>query len=306
MKLELRKRDRICFLGDSITHNGQWIAEIFEYFMEHMPELEIGFYNCGVAGTSAWNAVLKDRLYCDCLNLFPKYTVIMFGMNDIGRFLFGKEDEESKNARIRRIKLFEKSMGNLISECKAAGSIPILCSPTPYDEYNDPAPEYSVGIDEALMVCTEIVKRLADEKQLLYIDMRSALMEYIEQRPISPDRVHPNEFGHHLLAENFLCAIEAKNTMEPEKKVILQDKNQVRYEAEQLLRKIVWVERDLMGWHHLPEDLTLEERKNRIMERLKTEQGEGARSAMNLYLEYADYKEKLRGDILRKTLAIYQ
>lgn len=305
MKLELKKRDRICFLGDSITHNGQWIAEIYEYFMEYMPELEIGFYNCGVAGTSAWNAVLKDRLYCDCLNLFPKYTVIMFGMNDIGRFLFGKEDEESKSSRVRRMKLFEESMANLISECKAAGSIPILCSPTPYDEYNDPAPEYSIGIDGALEKCTEIVKRLAAEEQLLYIDMRSTFMKYIDQRPISPDRVHPSEFGHHLMAEIFLCAIEVKSIMEPDKKVILQEKNKVRYEAEQLLRKIVWVERDLMGWHHLSEDLTLEERKSRIMECLKREQRENARLAMNLYLEYGDYKEKLRGDVVRKTLAMY-
>ena len=114
MKLELNKHDRICFLGDSITQNGQWIAEICEYFKEHLPELEIGFYNCGVAGTSAWTALLKNRIYCDCLYLFPKYTVIMFGMNDIGRFLYGKEDEESQNARIRRIKLYEKSMREII------------------------------------------------------------------------------------------------------------------------------------------------------------------------------------------------
>ena len=306
MKLELKKRDRICFLGDSITHNGRWIAEVFEYFIEHMPELEVGFYNCGVAGTSAWNAVLKDRLYCDCLHLFPKYTGIMFGMNDIGRFLFGKEDEESRNARIRRIHLFEKSMRNLILECKGAGSIPILCSPTPFDEYNDPTMEWSIGIDRALMECTEIVKRLAEEEQLLYIDMRSVLMEYIAQRPISPDRVHPSEFGHHLMAENFLCAIGAKGNVEAEKEVILQEKNQARYDAEQLLRKVVCVERDLMGWHHLPEDLSLEERKVQVRKRLETEKGEGARTNLNLYLEYADFKEKLRGDVVRKTLAIYQ
>ena len=46
MKLDLAKYDRICFLGDSITQNGQWIAEVFEYFKEYMPELKIGLYNC--------------------------------------------------------------------------------------------------------------------------------------------------------------------------------------------------------------------------------------------------------------------
>ncbi len=306
MVLELTKHDRICFLGDSITHNGQWIAEVFEYFKENLPNLEIGLYNCGVAGTSAWTALLKDRLYCDCLNLFPKYTVIMFGMNDIGRFLFGKEDEESQNARARRIKLFEKSMRTIIAECKKTGTIPILCSPTPYDEYNDPSPEYCIGIDHALMQCTEIVQRLANEEQLLYIDMHGALMKYMDKRPISPDRVHPSKFGHHLMAENFLCGIGAKDVMESEKEVVLQEKNQVRYEAEQLLRRIVWVERDLMGWHHLEEDLALVERKAQARKRLETEKGEGACVALQLYLEYADYKEKLRGDVVRKTLEMYR
>jgi lysophospholipase L1-like esterase len=292
-------------LGDSITHNGQWIAEVFEYFRENFRELEIGLYNCGVAGTSAWTALLKDRLYCDCLNLFPKYTVIMFGMNDIGRFLFGKEDEESRNARIRRMKLFEKSMRTIIAECKAAGTIPILCSPTPYDEYNDSTPEFCIGIEHALMKCTEIVQSLAYEEQLLYIDMHAALMEYMDQRPIGQDRVHPSKFGHHLMAENFLCGIGAKNVMEPEKEVVLHEKNQVRYEAEQLLRRIVWVERDLMGWHHLEEDLTLEERKEQARKRLETEKGEGACAALQLYLENADFKEKLRGDVVRKTVEMY-
>jgi hypothetical protein len=156
------------------------------------------------------------------------------------------------------------------------------------------------------MECAEIVQRLAEEEQLLYIDMHSALMKYMDQRPISPDRVHPSKFGYHVMAENFLCGIGAKSVMEPDKEVVLQEKNQVRYDAEMLLRRIVCVERDLMGWHHLPEDLTLKERKDQVRKRLETEQGEGARVALQLYLEYADFKEKLRGDVVRKTVKMYQ
>ena len=61
-----------------------------------------------------------------------------------------------------------------------------------------------------------------------------------------------------------------------------------------------------MGWHHLQEDLPLEERKVQARKRLETEQGEGARMALNLYLEYAEFKEKLRGDVVRKTVEMYQ
>lgn len=55
MKLKLDKNDRICFLGDSITADGIWVAEIIEYFIKHYPELKIGFYNCGYI----WDAGIR-------------------------------------------------------------------------------------------------------------------------------------------------------------------------------------------------------------------------------------------------------
>ena len=45
----------VCFLGDSITRRGYWIAEIFE----HLRTRGIVAYNCGVSGDSASGAFAR-------------------------------------------------------------------------------------------------------------------------------------------------------------------------------------------------------------------------------------------------------
>lgn len=99
MKLKLDKNDRICFLGDSITADGIWVAEIIEYFIKHYPEQKIGFYNCGISGTRGYRANEANRLYCDCFNLYPKYVVIMFGMNDAEPQLYNPREETEDRIR---------------------------------------------------------------------------------------------------------------------------------------------------------------------------------------------------------------
>ena len=92
MKLDLNDRDRICFFGDSITHHGWWISEIYQYFTDNYPELNTMFFNCGVAGTRAKSANQKDRMYCDLFNFFPKYggVVVSFApyISNVGILIF--------------------------------------------------------------------------------------------------------------------------------------------------------------------------------------------------------------------------
>ena len=188
--------------------------------------------------------------------------------------------------------------------CERAGSTPILCSPTPYDEYTEP--QESIGLDQALMQCASIVENLAKEKNLIFVNMRDALMSRIAEKPIGPDHVHPNSYGHHLLAECFLCSIGAKSKMEPEKEVLLHDKNKERYRTEQILRRIVFVERNYLDWQNLEEDLSLEERKAQVRKRMETEKSEYFRMLLQEYWELVDFKEKLRGEVVKKTVEMYK
>ena len=306
MKINLEKHDRISFFGDSITAHGMWIREVAEYFVQKYPELEIGIYNSGIAGSRASGANLKDRMYCDCLQMFPKYVVVMFGMNDVEYNLHGSEDPAEIEKMNKSIASYPDSLKNIIKICKESGATPIICSPTPFDAYNDSPTENQIDTDRDLQGFAEIAKRTAEENGLLYIDMRDAIFSHIDEKPVSEDRVHPNEYGHHLMAERFLCAIGAKETEEPDKVVEISEKNQKRFEIEQILRKLMFVDRDGMLWQFEDYNRPLEERKELLAKTAKKLDNDFWHLVNNNYVKYADFKDELRGELVRLTLEMYK
>jgi hypothetical protein len=52
--------DTICFLGDSITHGGQYHEFLQLFYATRYPELNLSFHNCGISGDNA--AGMIDRL----------------------------------------------------------------------------------------------------------------------------------------------------------------------------------------------------------------------------------------------------
>ena len=45
--------DTICFLGDSITHGGQYHEFLQLFYATRYPELNLSFHNCGISGDNA-------------------------------------------------------------------------------------------------------------------------------------------------------------------------------------------------------------------------------------------------------------
>ena len=305
MKINFSKRDRICFLGDSITAHGFWIAEVAEYFLQNYPELEIGFFNCGISGTSGREAELKNRLYVDFFNYFPKYAVIMFGMNDMARWLYDPETEtpERIERREARIVEYRATLEHLISLCRERDITPIICTPTPYNDYGEYA-SVSWGYDRALEKCAVTAKAVAEENGLILVDMRSVLMEHIEEKPLRDDRSHPNGYGHHLMAEKFLFDIGAKDKIESEKECAISYKNSQRFEIEDILRDIMFVEFNYMGWQYA-KSYALPYRKALLNKRIETEKRDFSEVYKN-YMAYADVKDELQGELLKRTLEMYE
>lgn len=295
MNIELKKRDRICFLGDSITANGRWIAEVFEYFVKTYPELKIGFYNCGIAGSRGYEANLKDRIYCDCFQLFPRYVVVMFGMNDVSIVHYNSQHEDYDKPEIRKrlLTLYEEGLDNIISLCQKEDIVPIICSPTPYDQYTT-SDTPNLYADEGLIICEQIAKRAAEKHNLLYINMRKALIDRIDEQPVELDRIHPNEYGHHLMSECFLTAIGAKEKEEHEAMVDLSDENNRRWELERKIRNIMFVERDGYDMQFQP-SVTIEERKR--IANAETEQPD--------YYKNSDYRDEIWGELIKATSQMY-
>ncbi len=293
MKLQLKKHDRICFLGDSITADGKWIAEIFEFFVENYPELEVCMYNCGIGSTRGYDIEFKNRLHREWLNLFPAYSVIMFGANDIG---YSTVLEES-------LAKFRETLNDLIAKAKSVGSTPIICCPTPYDEYNDGPNPVREGVDAKVAEFAKLAEAVAEEQGLIFVDMRTVLMECMEDRPVSIDRVHMDPYGNHLMAQSFLYAIGAIDVIDTDGTFEMSAKNKARYDVEQILRECMFIEK---YWHKDMDGVTVEERKKWIENYMTDDKPDWEKKIQVTFNENAEFLDERRGELIKRTLEMYK
>ena len=194
-----------------------------------------------------------------------------------------------------------KNLMAIIDTVKKAGATPIICSPTPYDEYSDKAEIIRKGTDADLNLFTDICKQIADENGLLFIDMRSAIYDKLNEDPIREDRVHPNAHGYHIMAQRFLASIGAKEAEETDGIFEMSPLNKKRFDKEQKLRLVMFVEHNGMLWQYEDFLRPLEEKKEIAKEKLKAFEGEWWEQVSQTYQEYADKVDYLRSDIVKLT-----
>lgn len=194
--------ERIVFLGDSITHNGDFIRWTQFLYCLRNPG-RIFLENAGVAGGDAGGGF--DRLVPDVLARKPDRVFIMFGMNDLDNSLYreGKEGEEA--ARLARLETYKENIRKLCDGLENAGVKAVLMTPTPYNQYGDgPKSTYN---EEGLGSGAGFLKALAEEKGLEIVDLHAPFTALLKTRPeplpIREDRVHPNPLGQLLMAYYF-------------------------------------------------------------------------------------------------------
>ena len=73
---------KVCFFGDSITHDGTFIKELYQHYLNSDKEMgRVEMYNVGISGDRASQALKRvddELMYYD-----PDIVVMMFGMNVI-------------------------------------------------------------------------------------------------------------------------------------------------------------------------------------------------------------------------------
>ena len=147
---------RVCFLGDSITSAGIWIAKIFEYYKNK--GISAKFYNLGVAG----NTASLEMEYLDSEPFLKDATdvVIMFGMNDIKRenYIGGISDTINRSAIEASKCALEKMVDTFLNQGKNL----VLCSSTPHAE--------DEKVNAALCEISAQMKALAKNAGVSYID----------------------------------------------------------------------------------------------------------------------------------------
>ncbi len=205
--------DRVCFVGNSITNNGEFYHQIFLYEVTRFPNKDISFFNCGISG-DVCSGVLK-RMDWDVLSHQPTHAVIKLGMNDVLRSQYGAQPTTNPDTLAKRemaIKNYKQLLDSIVRLLMAKQVKVILQTPTIYEQKAQLKRENNLGVNDALKQCADYIQGLAKQYQLPVVDywtLLNSLNEGLQAKDpnatiVGPDRVHPGTTGHLVMAYQFL------------------------------------------------------------------------------------------------------
>lgn len=193
----------VCFIGDSITAAEKYTRILVDYFVLHCPKKKYLFHTVAIPGIGSdtilplWDTLITPRQ--------PAFATVMFGMNDLHRSLYSDSAKITNTLLARRenaLEAYIQNMKILVSKLDKTPSL--VMTPTPHDESPAiDAPLYG-GYDNMLkragQTLTEIVPSVLDVHTPLAEANRKGLVRTV----IGPDRVHPGNIGHAIIAYTIL------------------------------------------------------------------------------------------------------
>lgn len=209
----------VAFIGDSITHNGNYLKITEHYYQTRYPKKKIKFVIKGIGGNSAQN--ILDRFDWDITDdeLSGKIdeATLMIGTNDIGREMYTADPNVNAGAKAAALKTYEKNVRKIIEKCKEKNISLTLITPPALDDTEgfDEAtgPMYPRCNTEGLRKAAEIIKNLSNEYRLPLIDFWTESTKtnekirksgYTGEIITDNDRVHPSELGGFYLSYLFI------------------------------------------------------------------------------------------------------
>ncbi|TWT51158.1 GDSL-like Lipase/Acylhydrolase [Rubripirellula amarantea] len=206
--------ETVCFLGDSISASGITQTIVSNYYATRFPDRTVRFVNAGRSGDTAGGSL--QRLQDDVIAKHPTTVAIMFGMNDVNRSSYvAKPGESEQQAQQRALDAYQKNMKTVVERLKKEANDTkfVFITPSPFDETvvldrdnNQP------GCNDGLARCASIVRELASQHGGSVVDYHGPMTELnLNQQKldpswtiIGPDRVHPGQPGHLMMAWLFL------------------------------------------------------------------------------------------------------
>jgi lysophospholipase L1-like esterase len=197
-QVELKKGDRIIFLGDSLTALAVKDPSVPEG-KGYVPLVRAALKDRGaeveaVATGGHKVSDLLKRVEQDVLGKKPTIVVIQIGVNDASA---GVTPE-----------LFKTQLEELIGKLQKGGAQVIQCTCTCRIEGYDP----ENAMDKKLDALAEVARLIARDKQLQLVELRQAFIDYWKthnpgNKPkgfLTYDGNHWNETGHKYVAEQML------------------------------------------------------------------------------------------------------
>jgi lysophospholipase L1-like esterase len=210
----LKDGDTVVFYGDSITAQRLYTRYVEDFLLTRYPTLHFRFVNAGVPGDSVrggYAGTMEERVRRDVAPFRPTMITVMLGMNDGG---WGTGSEQIDAA-------FQKGYRALLDELQKAspGASITLIGCTPYDEitHGTEFPGYSHVVARNADDVSSIGAQLqaSGRKNILLADFHHPLTEALERAKTQfpqlaplmvPDRIHPAETGHWIMAAALVSA----------------------------------------------------------------------------------------------------
>jgi isoamyl acetate esterase len=201
----MQQNKRVVFLGDSITQAGVeptgYITVLGKLLKTNEPPQSYELIGAGIGGNKVYDLYL--RMETDVLAKKPDIVVIWVGVNDVWhKRSYGTGTDPDK---------FEKFYTAIIKKLQEKNIRVLLCTPAVIGEKTD----FSNELDGDLNNYSAIIRQLSEKNHCWLVDMRKAFLEYNrlnnkenkESGVLTTDRVHLNEQGNRLVAEEMKKAL---------------------------------------------------------------------------------------------------
>ena len=212
----LKKYARIGITGDSVTDCGRahpvgcrntGLGNGYAFFVDTAlsalyPEQKIWVDNTGIGGNTSKQ--LLERFDEEVLSRNPDVLTVMIGINNVWRhfdigsyFPEGLKELDLPHYESNLRKIIEKTLAR---NCKLILLSPYFLEPNKNDPLRKMCDEYG-----------DVIKKLTEEYGTYYCDVQSAFDKFMEKESaylLSNDRVHPNQTGHYIIANELLKVLK--------------------------------------------------------------------------------------------------
>ncbi len=212
--------EKVLILGDSITQKGTYVSYIDYYLQKQKPYLKYDLTSIGLSSETASGIsephhpfprpCIHSRLERALVEIKPTVLMVCYGMND---GIYRPLDQDILTA-------YQVGIDKLIQKARDHGVKSIILNAPPYFDkvvithktkpisYDDfgfktPYEDYN----QSLIQFGLYLAKLAQENDdISYIDLNTPMADYIKtyNEHLSSDGVHPNSFGHFVMASIIL------------------------------------------------------------------------------------------------------
>lgn len=202
------KKTKVIFFGDSITQlgvkPGGYVDRIQTAINQKNLQEQYELVGAGVSGNKIYDLYL--RIEDDVLSKNPDVVFIYVGVNDVWhKATSGTGTDADK---------FEKFYNAVVKKMQDKNIRVILCTPAAIGERTDNTNQQ----DGDLNAYSNIIRRIAQQKNCELVDLRKQLLEYNlvnnkenkEKGVLTTDRVHLSDTGNQFVADAMMAALFSK------------------------------------------------------------------------------------------------